>query len=71
MDEGKEMILGRECISFLEVPPPKKFGTKSCIDVDRPLSRLQRFNDKNRHQIRTWMAKLFPNTATWEMLEQA
>ena len=50
---------------------PDKFGTKSYIDVDRPLSRLQRCTDKNRHQIRTWMEKLFHTTATWEMSEQA
>ena len=50
---------------------PESFGTKSYIDVDRPLSRLQRCTDKNRHQIRTWMEKLFHTTATWEMSEQA
>ena len=50
---------------------PEKFGTKSYIDVDRPLSRLQRCTDKNKHQIRTWMEKLFHTTATWEMSEQA
>ena len=50
---------------------PENFGTKSYIDVDRPLSRLQRCTDKNRHQIRTWMEKLFHTTATWEMSEQA
>ena len=50
---------------------PEKFGSKSYIDVDRPLSRLQRCTDKNRHQIRTWMEKLFHTTATWKMSEQA
>ena len=50
---------------------PEKFGTKSYIDVDRPLSRLQRCTNKNRHQIQTWMEKLFHTTATWEMSEQA
>ena len=39
-------------------------------DVDRPLSRLQRCIDKYKHQIRTWMEKLF-HMATWEMSEQA
>ena len=50
---------------------PEKFGTKSYIDVDRPLSRLQRCTDNNKHQIRTWMEKLFHTTATWDMSEQA
>ena len=50
---------------------PEKFGTKSYIDVDRPLSRLQGCTDKNKHQIRTWMEKLFHTTAPWDMSEQA
>ena len=50
---------------------PERFRTKSYIDVDRPLSRLQRCTDKNKHQIRMWMEKLFHTTATWDMSEQA